>query len=657
MRDFIVSRLFRGQFFSSALLALTASLAGGAAIAQTVITVVNNDAAGEGFNDGTAVAPVAGNAGTTLGQQRLIAFQAAADAWEGVVQSSVEIRVGATMDPMTPCTATSGILGSAGTAQVFRDFTSAPLANTWYSGALANAISGSDNSPGTDDITARFNSDVDNAACLGTTNWFYGLGVPTPAGSISFFETLKHELGHGLGVQSFVSVATTGELLSGRNDAFTNHLHDHSTGEQWPVMTNAERLASAIDTGDLHWTGPQVNGCAASILTAGMSGGHVQMFAPNPVQPGSSVSHFDTAVTPDELMEPFATTTSDQRLTDRLLADIGWNVTSPTCGRPHDLRLSLLTHDLRISGIHNIIPSRVPVHPTRLSLLHFPIGSNTHIPALSDTHFPIGSTGHLPFLSGTHFPVVSNRHNLVSSRFGFDPSDPVINPGDPFGPFDPRFPRGPFGGGFDPRMPFDGGMDPFGGQMRGFPGMEGGGGDAFGGGSIPAPFPHNSIASFGHSPVLSFGHDPFSSSTHRPFVSVAHDGLTSQTHDSFLSRQHDAFRSLGHSPFFSFGHTSLLSFGHIPSISFHSPVLSNPHNPIVSRQHFLVPSAILEGGGPVLDPGLMGTMPGMGGAESGIEGGGGAMPMPDGREFIPGNRTGVDVPPTMPIDPYTVPQR
>ena len=42
------------------------------------ITIVNINAPGVGFNDPTPVPPVGGNTGTTLGQQRLIAFQHAA---------------------------------------------------------------------------------------------------------------------------------------------------------------------------------------------------------------------------------------------------------------------------------------------------------------------------------------------------------------------------------------------------------------------------------------------------------------------------------------------------------------------------------------------------------------------------------------------------
>ena len=48
---------------------------------DATITIVNKDPVGVGFNDPTPAAPVGGNAGTTLGQQRLNVFQAAAAIW------------------------------------------------------------------------------------------------------------------------------------------------------------------------------------------------------------------------------------------------------------------------------------------------------------------------------------------------------------------------------------------------------------------------------------------------------------------------------------------------------------------------------------------------------------------------------------------------
>ena len=48
------------------------------------------------------------------------------------------------------------------------------------------------------------------------------------------------------------------------------------------------------------------------------------MFAPNPVQFGSSVSHWDTALNPDELMEPSATPFIVDTLTTEAFYEMGW---------------------------------------------------------------------------------------------------------------------------------------------------------------------------------------------------------------------------------------------------------------------------------------------------------------------------------------------
>ena len=73
------------------------------------IVIVNNNAAGVGFNDTTPVAPVGGNTGTTLGQQRLIAFQAAASIWGATLDSNVTIVIRSQFTALT-CTATTATL-------------------------------------------------------------------------------------------------------------------------------------------------------------------------------------------------------------------------------------------------------------------------------------------------------------------------------------------------------------------------------------------------------------------------------------------------------------------------------------------------------------------------------------------------------------------
>lgn len=285
------------------------------------VTIANGDGVGEGFNDSTAVVALASNPGTTLGEQRLNVFNAAAAFWGDILDSSVTIVVEAQMDPLT-CNSSSAVLGAAGTQTVHRNFVGAPLADTWYHQPLANSLNSSDLS-GFDDIFAQFNSSIDfNNSCLNGIDWWYGIGEDAPSGTIGLFEVVLHEIGHGLGVSTFVN-SSTGAEFSGSPDAYSVHLEDHSLGLQWDQMSNAQRQASAIDTGDLHWTGDSVTG-ESCFLTAGTSSGHVRMYAPNPVQGGSSVSHFDTVVTPDELMEPFATPTPLQHLTEALLRDEGW---------------------------------------------------------------------------------------------------------------------------------------------------------------------------------------------------------------------------------------------------------------------------------------------------------------------------------------------
>lgn len=271
-----------------------------------MISIVNADSAGEGFNDPTPVAPVTGNAGTTLGQQRLNVFAAAAAYWANRLSSNVTIVVLAKFDPLA-CTPSSGILGQVTTHQVASSFPGAPLAATWYPLALANAVNGTDLSPGVQDIDATFNSALDsNPGCLGGFGWWYAIGVQPPANRSSLFDVLLHEIAHGLGFATYVN-PSTGARFSGLDDVFMTFLEDHSTGKTWPQMSNGERATSAHDPTDLHWVGSLAVAAGTGLVAGKHPGGHVQMYSPSVVQPGSSVSHWDTALVPDEMMEPIAT--------------------------------------------------------------------------------------------------------------------------------------------------------------------------------------------------------------------------------------------------------------------------------------------------------------------------------------------------------------
>src|SRR5713101_1806781 len=91
-------------------------IASSSAFAATIV-IQNADAAGVGFNDMTPATPVGGNNGTTVGDQRLIAFQAAANIWGATLVSGPTIIISASWAPLT-CSANSGALGSAGTTSL-----------------------------------------------------------------------------------------------------------------------------------------------------------------------------------------------------------------------------------------------------------------------------------------------------------------------------------------------------------------------------------------------------------------------------------------------------------------------------------------------------------------------------------------------------------
>lgn len=292
--------------------------------ANIVLNVI--DGPGEGFNDPTPTNPVTGNPGITLGEQRLNVFLAASEFWEQRLQSDIDIVVDAQFDPLT-CTPATAVLGAAGPLGGSVNFPNAPESDVIYAIAVANSLAGEDLNPGVADIGATFNSNLDlgSADCLGGQGWDYRIGVSTGS-ALELFATVLHELAHGLGFVSFHDLFS-GELLAGFSDSFNLNLADQSTGLAWPAMTNAQRLVSSTNSGNLVWTGPRV-ASQSDILVNGIQPSGVQMFAPNPVQPGSSVSHWDTALNPDELMEPFSTASPTSVLTTNLLYDIGW--TDPT---------------------------------------------------------------------------------------------------------------------------------------------------------------------------------------------------------------------------------------------------------------------------------------------------------------------------------------
>ena len=248
------------------------------------ITISNIDAPGEGFNDGTPVSPVGGNNGTTLGQQRLNVFQAAANVWGSRLNSNVTIVVEAQWDTLT-CSQNAGTLGSASSTYSVSNFSGAPQAGVAYPAALADALAGTNLAAGPD-IRARFNLAVDTGVgdmgqdCFRNPmdnddipGFYYGLNNP-PQGSnqTSLFPVVLHELGHGLGFASLtIPNGNAGEgdfnTAGGLPDTFSSLILDVDEGDTWDNLSSAERVASATNDPNVVWDGVSANDAAQDFLS------------------------------------------------------------------------------------------------------------------------------------------------------------------------------------------------------------------------------------------------------------------------------------------------------------------------------------------------------------------------------------------------------
>lgn len=232
-------------------IAVSMALFGGTIAQAAELVPISFDGPGEGYNDPTPATPVGGNPGTTLGEQRQIVAQFAADLWGAVLVSDQSVFIGAQFNPLG-----ANVLGSAGATFVNANFAPGIVPDTWYSAALSDAISGVDQNPGFIDINSQFSSQFP---------FYYGLDDNTPAGTINFLDVIMHEYGHGLGFQNFESEAN-GTFLADVQDIYSVFTFDNTTGKFWTEMTVPERQASAINTGNVVFTGASATAGAQMIL-------------------------------------------------------------------------------------------------------------------------------------------------------------------------------------------------------------------------------------------------------------------------------------------------------------------------------------------------------------------------------------------------------
>jgi hypothetical protein len=213
-----------------------------------------------GFFDPTPAAPVGGNPGTTLGEQRRLVFLQAAALWTEVLKPKQDIYVAAQFEPLA-----AGVLGAAGAQFIWSNFPGAERANTWYFDSLADQHFEGDLSPPTYDVIARFSSNF---------NFYLGFDNNDGPGQADLLVVVLHEIGHGLNFANAVN-ETTGAIpvpdgaTEPFGDIYSQYTEDVTTSKGWNDMTAAERAASAINVRKVSWTGLHVRQSQHKVLEKG----------------------------------------------------------------------------------------------------------------------------------------------------------------------------------------------------------------------------------------------------------------------------------------------------------------------------------------------------------------------------------------------------
>ena len=253
----------------AAALAIATAL-GATGVQAADIIPINNDPAGQGLNDATPANPEGGNSGITVGEQRRIVYQFAADLWGAVLQSNVQIRVGASFSALR-CDATGTVLASAGAAAIYPlTDDEDPSTTKLYHAALADALLRRDLQNGTGlDIRTNFNASYgktnpDGSPCSPGSGWYYGLDGKTPAGKTDFLNVVMHEIAHGLGFSGFGDVST-GQPFFGYSDIYSSFVFDNRSGLAFYQLPAGAARRNAITGGNLAWTGANVTAQVPSV--------------------------------------------------------------------------------------------------------------------------------------------------------------------------------------------------------------------------------------------------------------------------------------------------------------------------------------------------------------------------------------------------------
>jgi len=229
-------------------------------VTAATFEIIYTDAAGTGFLD------------PTKGAVRRGAMIATVAAWSAVLQGTVPIVIQAGMKaPEDPASTT---LASAGPV----DFAS--IDGRLVPSALASQLRGGRSGASPVDIEVNVNPTVD---------WDYAFNGVAAANKPSFVYTMIHEVGHGLGFLSTFELET-GAMLNPLPTPYDVFINRGSSSRNPLTSRSSDQVKEDLVGGNLFFAGPKtIEASARSIRPLPM----VKLFAPNPYEPGSSISHVD----------------------------------------------------------------------------------------------------------------------------------------------------------------------------------------------------------------------------------------------------------------------------------------------------------------------------------------------------------------------------
>ncbi len=306
-----------------------------------------------GWNDSTAKAPVRGNTGTTLGQQRRLALIEAARLLSAELQPNAVIRVQACWETLEYTANGGGTLAHAGPTYLFindgsleQRLPTLDARHVAQTGAVAAHQSGTETcrlgvsrSGAQDscanpvpDVQAAFNYKVDQVK-----SFDYGFTGTSP-GESSFVSTAMHEIAHGLGFLALLDLSTNvgrqHAFINGQpyDDAYGRHVRWASAfpqrDEELLRLPEQDRVTAVTSLSYLRFSGSNSLASQANpFRTFPAPDSYVQLHAPASIVPGSTLSHLSSVPTPGQLMNASISASAPRTLGLALdvLRDVGWD--------------------------------------------------------------------------------------------------------------------------------------------------------------------------------------------------------------------------------------------------------------------------------------------------------------------------------------------